>query len=199
MGRVTLDHVTKRFDEHHRGQRSQPRGRRRGVPRAPRSVGVRQVHRAAHDRRSRDAHRRHDHDRRPRRERRRGERPRHRDGVPELRALSAHDRAPQHRVPAALAPRRRRRSATQLVADAAESLGLDGAARPQARAALGRPAPAGRARPRHRAAARRRSSWTSRSRTSTRSCACRRAPSSWSSSVDCRPRSCTSPTIRWKR
>ena len=45
----------------------------------------------------------------------------------------------------------------RLVQDAAESLGLAGAPRPQARAALGRPAPAGRARPRDRAPARRRS------------------------------------------
>ena len=45
----------------------------------------------------------------------------------------------------------------------------------------------------------RRSSWTSRSRTSTPSCACRRARSWSSSSADCRPRSCTSPTIRSKR
>ena len=40
---------------HHRGRRPEPRGRRRGVPRAPRAVGLRQVDRAAHDRRARDA------------------------------------------------------------------------------------------------------------------------------------------------
>ena len=73
------------------------------------------------------------------------------------------------------------------------------AARAEARAALGWPAAAGRARPRDRAAARRRSSWTSRSRTSTPSSACRRAPSWSSCSGDCRRRSSTSPTIRSRR
>ena len=46
-------------------------------------------------------------DRRPRREPRRGQGPRHRDGVPELRAVPAHDRAPQHRIPVAVAQRGR--------------------------------------------------------------------------------------------
>ena len=69
-------------------------------------------------------------------------------------------------------------------------------ARPQARAALGRSTPAGRARARDRAPARRCSSWTSRCRTSTPSCACRRAPSSSSCSAGSRPPSSTSPTTR---
>ena len=58
--------------------------------------GLRQVHAAAHDRRARDDLRRRGEDRRPRRERGRARRPRHRDGVPELRALSAHERLRQH-------------------------------------------------------------------------------------------------------
>ena len=59
------------------------------------------------------------------------------------------------------------------------------APRPQARAALGRPASARGARHARSSATRRRSSWTSRCRTSTPSCACRPGPSSWSSSSGC--------------
>ena len=86
-----------------RGRRPDPRRRRRGVPRAARPVGLRQVDRAADDRRPRGPDRGHHHHRRARRQRRRGQGPRHRDGVPELRALPAHDRAEEHRVPAAVA------------------------------------------------------------------------------------------------
>ena len=43
-----------------------------------------------------DDHRRRDRDRRPRRQRARAQGPRHRDGVPELRALPAHERVRQH-------------------------------------------------------------------------------------------------------
>ena len=103
MGRVALDHVSKRFDDVVAVDDLSPRRRRRGVPRAARPVGLRQVDRAAHDRRARGADRGHDHHRRPRRQRRRGQGPRRRDGVPELRALPAHDGAAEHRVPAAVA------------------------------------------------------------------------------------------------
>ena len=61
-------------------------------------VGVREDDRAADRGRSREAHVRHDRDRRAGRERRLATRPRHRDGVPELRALPAHDGLPQPRV-----------------------------------------------------------------------------------------------------
>ena len=55
--------------------------------------GLRQVDRAADARRARDRRRGHDPHRRPRRHRRSPPQgPRHRDGVPELRAVSAHDR-----------------------------------------------------------------------------------------------------------
>ena len=74
-----------------RGRRPEPRDRGRRVPRARRPVGLRQVDRAADDRRPRGHHRGRDPDRRPRRQRRRAEGARHRDGVPELRALPAHD------------------------------------------------------------------------------------------------------------
>ena len=68
--------------------------------------------------------------------------PRHRDGVPELRALSAHDRPrePGLRPQGARAPKEEARSG---VDEVAELLGLEAAARPQARAALRWPAAAG--------------------------------------------------------
>jgi multiple sugar transport system permease protein len=66
-----------------------------GVRRAGRPVGLRQVHAAAHDRRARGHHRRRDriggrvvNDLPPQ--------ARHRHGVPELRALPAHDGAREH-------------------------------------------------------------------------------------------------------
>ena len=70
--------------------------RRRRVRRAGRAVGLRQVHAAAHDRGPGEHHRRRDPHRRSRRQQRAAERARHRDGVPELRALSAHDGRRQH-------------------------------------------------------------------------------------------------------
>ncbi len=60
--------------------------------------GLRQVHHAAHDRGAGGNHRRRDLDRRRRGERRAAARPRHRHGVPELRAVSAHERVRQHGV-----------------------------------------------------------------------------------------------------
>ena len=75
-------------------------------------------------------------------------RPQHRDGVPELRALSEHGRRAEHR----LRPARARHAAA---ADPQpRRAGGEGArdlppARPQAARAVGRPAPARGARPRH--------------------------------------------------
>ena len=88
----------------------------------------------------------HDPHRRPRRERRRAEGPRHRDGVPELRALPAHDGAPEHRVPVAVAQGRRRTSARQLVAEAASIARARRPARPQARRSSRAGSASGRAR-----------------------------------------------------
>ena len=59
-------------------------------------VGLRQVHLAAHGGRAGAHHRRRGGDRRPRGQRARAQGPRHRHGVPELRALSAHERVPEH-------------------------------------------------------------------------------------------------------
>ena len=95
-------------------------------------------------------HRRRHRDRRQRGERRPAQGPRHRHGVPELRALPAHERLREHVV----------RAEAQEDAQAGDRpAGAAGgadprhhrAARPQAQAALGRPAPARRHGPRHRA------------------------------------------------
>ena len=85
-----------RLDARH--PRRRHRDRRRRVLRAGRPVGLRQVDAAADDRRPRGDHRRRDRDRRQGRQPRAAEGARHRDGVPELRALSAHDGARQHVV-----------------------------------------------------------------------------------------------------
>ena len=74
---------------HARGQRHQPGDPRRRVHGARRPVRVRQDDRAAHGRRPRGDLRGRADDRRPGREPRAVARPRHRDGLPELRALPA--------------------------------------------------------------------------------------------------------------
>ena len=63
---------------------------------AGRPLGLRQVDAAAHDRRARGDQRRRDPIGGKVRQRRAAEGARHRDGVPELRALPAHDGARQH-------------------------------------------------------------------------------------------------------
>ena len=78
--------------------------------------------------------------------------PRHRHGVPELRALSAPDGAPEPRIRSPDAPRsgRRNRPARRL---GGQDSGHPSVARSQAPAALGRAAAARGARPGHRARA----------------------------------------------
>jgi sn-glycerol 3-phosphate transport system ATP-binding protein len=139
--------------------------------RARRPVGLRQVHAAAHDRGLETITGRHDAHRRRRGQRAGARRARHRHGVPELRALSAHERLRQHglRPQEPRRPRPRSTSASQEAAASSRSA----AARAQAAPAFRRPAPARRHGPRHRARARRSSCSTSRCPTSTPSCACR--------------------------
>ena len=113
-------------------------------------VGLRQDHDAADDRRARgDQLRRHLH-RRPRGQQPGADGPRHRHGVPELRALPAHERVRQHGVRPQDAQIRQARDQ-----EARQRGGRDPRHRrlPQAQAApaLRRPAPARCARPRHRA------------------------------------------------
>ena len=88
-----------------------------------------------------------------RRHRARAAAPRHRDGVPELRALSAHDRAPEPRLRAQGAEGAEGRGRAGASTRSPSCSGLDRDARPQARAALRRPAPARRDGPRDRARA----------------------------------------------
>ena len=102
------------------------RHRRRRVLRAGRPVRLRQVHAAAHGRGARDGHRGRDPHRRAAGQRPGAGRARHRDGVPELRALPAHDGLREHGLrpeepPHAEAGDRRRASR-----EAARMLRLDG-------------------------------------------------------------------------
>ena len=83
-------------------------GRRRGVHGARRAVGLRQDDGAPHGRRPRGDHRRRAPHRRPGRQPRALARPRHRDGLPELRALSAPLRLREHRLRARVSRRFRR-------------------------------------------------------------------------------------------
>ena len=83
-----------RFASRHQGRRRRDRGRRVRRPRRP--VRLREIDAAAHDRGARAHLRRRDPDRRPRRQRPAAEGPGHRHGVPELRALSAHDGRREH-------------------------------------------------------------------------------------------------------
>ena len=97
MAEITFESVWKRYPDGFEAVKDDgPRDRRRGVHDPRRPVGLREVDGAADDRRARGHHRR-----RPDHRRRAGQRPgaarsRHRDGVPELRAVSAHDRAREH-------------------------------------------------------------------------------------------------------
>ena len=147
------------------------------IHRAGRSLRLRQVDDAAHDRGPGGDHRRRNLDRRAGGQRPAAEGPRHRHGVPELRALSAHDRAREHgvRPEAAQVPQGRDRGAR---ATTPPTFSRSPSCWRAARAALRRPAPARRHGPRHRAQAPRSSCSTSRCPTSTPSCACRCAPRS---------------------
>ena len=104
----------------------------------------------------------------------RAARARHRHGLPELRALPAHERLRQH----GLRPAHRRHVRGAEIASASQRdrracSELDPLPRPQAARAFRRPAPARRHGPGAWCASRRPSSSTSRSPISTPSCACR--------------------------
>ena len=138
-----LRHVARRA-------RHRPRDPDGRVHRAGRAVGLRQEHAAADHRRARGH-------RRQARSRSaagvndvRAARPRHRDGVPELRALSVHERVRQHRLRPA-----RPQDAGSRDRGAASTAPREHArhrppARPLPAPAVGRPAPARGDRPRHR-------------------------------------------------
>ena len=144
-------------------------------------------------------HRRRGRDRRPRGQRARAQGPRHRHGVPELRALSAHERLRQHglwpedprSMPKDEIDRRVRKAAKIARARARCSTASRASSRAASASASPWAAPS--------CASRRCSCSTSRSPTSTPSCACRcgsrssACSASWPS-----PRS-TSPTTRSRR
>ena len=105
-------------------RQAQPRHRRRRVHGPGRPLGLRQVHLAADARGPGGGQRRQHPDRRPRRHRPPAEGPRHRDGVPELRPLPAHDRGRQHGLRAE-DRRRAQGRARRAGPEAAQLLGLE--------------------------------------------------------------------------
>ena len=140
-------------DSSARGRQARPGDRRRRVPRPGGPVRLRQVDLAADARRARGRQRGLDLDRRPRRHRRAAEGPRHRDGVPELRALPAHDGRRQHGLRAEDRRRAQGRDPQAGSSEAAKILDLERVPRPQAEGPLRWPAPAGRDGPGDRAPA----------------------------------------------
>ena len=129
-----------------------PRSRRRRVPGPRRPVRLRQVDAAADDRRTRGGHCRRAVDRRTRHHRRAASRTRHRDGVPELRAVPAHDGAQEHRLSAEAGGRAVGRDECARARGGQDARARD-RARPQAGSAVGWPAAAGGDGARHRAQA----------------------------------------------
>ena len=138
----------------HRRRRPESLDRGRGVHGPGGPVGLRQDHQPADDRRPRGHHRGHPLDRRPGRQRHRAQGSRHRDGLPELRALPPHERLrqPGLRPQAAQGRQEGDRPARQ---GGGRDDPADGTPRAQAQGALRRPAPARRAGPGDRPGARR--------------------------------------------
>ena len=99
LAQIVFDKVSKRYPDGLHAVRAldlDDRGRR--IPRARRPVRLRQVDGASHGRRPRGHQRWAHHGRRRRRQRSFAARAQHRDGVPELCALSASDRRREHRL-----------------------------------------------------------------------------------------------------
>ena len=133
MAVVEVRNLHKMFDggQQARHRRDQPGDRGGRIPRPPRPVRLRQDDASAHHRRARAADRGRGAHRRRGRQRAAAPRPADRDGVPELCPLPAQDGVRQHRLPAAgakIEKAERERKARW----AAELLGIDPAARPQA-------------------------------------------------------------------
>ena len=162
----------------HRRRRRGARHRRPRVHGPARPVRLRQVHAAADGRRAGGSDRRRHLHRRPAGQRRAAEAARRRDGLPELRALPAQDRAGEHRVPAqgrgASARRERSHAGAGGGAGARARASCSTASRASSAAAS---ASVSRS-PGRSCATRPCSAWTSRCPTSTPSCAARPAPSS---------------------
>ena len=126
MAEIVLDGVSKRFDDGYEAVKDMNLTVEDGefvILVGP--VGMREVDRAADDRRARGHHRGRAADRRRRRQPVRAQGPRHRDGVPELRAVPAHDRAREHGVPAEAREGPRRRGQPRRSSEAAKILDLE--------------------------------------------------------------------------
>jgi hypothetical protein len=151
-GGLELRGVVKRFGDVTVVQQLDLCRRGRRVHGAAGRVRLRQDHHAAHDRGAGGRDRGPGAHRRPRRDARAPDGARHRDGVPELRALPAHGRGAQHVVCAAAGAAAAGRGRCQ---GGGRGQGAEhrGAAGTQAQGALGRAAPARGHRPRDRARA----------------------------------------------
>ena len=126
MAEIQFKEITKRYPDGFEAVKAhRPRYRRRRVHDPRRPVGLREVDGAAHDRRARGHHRGRPHHRRRARQRPRSARPRHRDGLPELRAVPAHDRAREHGLRAQARARSTRREIDKKVGEAAKILDLE--------------------------------------------------------------------------
>ena len=134
------------------GPRSRDRARR--IPHAARPLGLGQDHHADDAGGLRAADQRPHHARRARHHGAAAAQARHRHGVPELRAVSAHDRCRECRLSARGARRRGAPRCARRVEAALDMVKLGGFGDAQAGAALRRPAAARRARPRARVRAR---------------------------------------------
>ena len=134
-----------------------------------------------------EVERRRDPHRRAARQQHGAEGPEHRDGVPELRALSAHDRATEHGVRLARPARCRRPTSSAACDEAAAMLGLEDAAGAPARASFRAASASASPSAAPSCATRRCSCSTSRSPISTRSCARRCAARSRSCTSGCAP------------
>ena len=156
-----------------RPRQRQPRDRERRVHHAARALGLRQDDAADGAGRLHPARQRRDPLRRPRRLAAAAAQARRRHGVPELRAVPAHERRRQRRLSAAAARGRARRRSPSACRRCSSMVQLGGSGRARkstsSRAASGSasrsPAPS--------SSSRASCSWTSRCRRSTRSCASR--------------------------
>ena len=154
MADVTLDRVSKRYGPVIAVDDVSLRIAARRADGAGRPLGLRQVDAAAHDRRPGDDQLggtvsiggRVVNDVPP-------QGPRDRHGLPELRALPAHDGAPEPRVRAAHPRARRRAERDRRVGEPPAVLGIDPLLERYPKRALRRPAPAGGGGARHRAPA----------------------------------------------
>ena len=143
MADIVLDHVTKRYPGRGAGgERRQPRHRDGEFVILVGPSGCGKSTDAQHDRGAGGHHRRRAAHRREGGERQGAEGPRHRHGVPELRAVPAHDRAGEHglRAQAGQDPQERHRREGQRGGPDPRP---DPAPRPQAGQPVRRPAPAG--------------------------------------------------------